>query len=627
MNQGDVSMSGSRTLRVGKGLMAAIVVSLGLASAAQAATITVSNTGDSGPGSLRAAIDTANESSSSDTIVFASGVSGRIDLESNLPKIDGPLVISGPGADRLTVSGRHVQPSLPTQYHQIFSTSYDIAVSGLTLTYSLGRVPEDDPSASSEGGALRAIDPVPVDPTIEVSVKGVVFRNNAATGGGAIAAVAGGLSIENSTFESNRSLEVTDTSPEPDDLAGGGAVRSDAFNTVITDSRFRSNSTPAEGAGGAVYAAGQFDAARGGLEVTGSEFTGNTAGSGAGITVLGNAPVSVRDSLISGNTATEFGGGIALTSTLQSRHEVTNTAIAGNSAGQVGAGVLALGLIDDGSTSLVVEDSTITGNRLDDMAGRPGGISGAGLLASGDLVAAVKNTIISKNTPQDITTDAVAGATQPGRVGASFSLIGKKELAEFTETVPGSNIYSSEPVLGPLAANGGPLKTMLPAESSPVVNKGSSRLSTDQRGLPRPVDFAGVPFSTAPGANGADIGAVELQNNPSPPPPPVPNNRFRFGWVKLNKKKGTAMLQVKVPGAGAIRVLGTGTVKKAVKRAKAAATVAVPVKPKGKARKQLRKKGRAKVRVKVRFTPTGGAARTKTKTVKLVKKRAKKRRR
>ena len=82
--------------------------------------------------------------------------------------------------------------------------------------------------------------------------------------------------------------------------------------------------------------------------------------------------------------------------------------------------------------------------------------------------------------------------------------------------------------------------------TSPAVNRGAGALAADQRGQPRPVAYPGVPFSAAAGANGADIGAFELQA----PPPVVPSNRFRFGKVKLNKKKGTATVAVIVPGPG-----------------------------------------------------------------------------
>jgi len=59
------------------------------------------------------------------------------------------------------------------------------------------------------------------------------------------------------------------------------------------------------------------------------------------------------------------------------------------------------------------------------------------------------------------------------------------------------------------------------APSSPAVNEGGGTATSDQRGNVRPVAYPGVVNSSAPGANGADIGAFELQL-PSPPPPPLP---------------------------------------------------------------------------------------------------------
>jgi hypothetical protein len=66
-----------------------------------------------------------------------------------------------------------------------------------------------------------------------------------------------------------------------------------------------------------------------------------------------------------------------------------------------------------------------------------------------------------------------------------------------------------------------------------VVNKGSAfGLTTDQRGLTRPVAFPGVANSSAAGGDGSDIGAVELQlPTPTTPPPPAQHKK------KCKKKK------------------------------------------------------------------------------------------
>jgi hypothetical protein len=65
---------------------------------AYAATITVINTNDSGPGSLRQALAIANDG---DTISFA--VNGTIGLTSGGLLINKNVTISGPGRDHLSI--------------------------------------------------------------------------------------------------------------------------------------------------------------------------------------------------------------------------------------------------------------------------------------------------------------------------------------------------------------------------------------------------------------------------------------------------------------------------------------------------------------------------------------------
>ena len=68
-----------------------------------AATITVTNGNDSGPGSLRQAIVDA---SSGDTINFAPSVT-TVNLTSGELVIDKNLTITGPFAGRVTVTAKH----------------------------------------------------------------------------------------------------------------------------------------------------------------------------------------------------------------------------------------------------------------------------------------------------------------------------------------------------------------------------------------------------------------------------------------------------------------------------------------------------------------------------------------
>ena len=98
-------------------------------------------------------------------------------------------------------------------------------------------------------------------------------------------------------------------------------------------------------------------------------------------------------------------------------------------------------------------------------------------------------------------------------------------------------------------------------------------------------------------------------------------NEISFAKVKLNKKKGTAKLPVKVSGAGKLKLKKTSKVKGASKTATGAGTVNLMVKPRGKAKKQLKKRGKAKVKASVTFTAEVGEPVTKSKKLTLKKKK------
>jgi DNA-binding beta-propeller fold protein YncE len=111
----------------------------------------------------------------------------------------------------------------------------------------------------------------------------------------------------------------------------------------------------------------------------------------------------------------------------------------------------------------------------------------------------------------------------------------------------------------------------------------------------------------------------------APPPatpiaaPAAPSNRFKFGKLKLNRKKGTALLIVKVPDPGRLVLRGKG-IKKVKRAAKHAGNVKLPVRLVGKAKKKLAKTGTSKVTARVTFTPNGGKSLTKKRKLKLKEK-------
>jgi Ca2+-binding RTX toxin-like protein len=126
-----------------------------------------------------------------------------------------------------------------------------------------------------------------------------------------------------------------------------------------------------------------------------------------------------------------------------------------------------------------------------------------GIASDGDLT--LMSTIAADNNGADLVTSG------GGSVYASFSLI-EQPADPFVSSVPGSNLTGVDPQLQALSLNGGTTSTMALPPTSPAVDQGTrAGTSSDQRGQVRPLDYLGVPSSTAPGADASDIGAFELQ--------------------------------------------------------------------------------------------------------------------
>jgi hypothetical protein len=102
-------------------------------------------------------------------------------------------------------------------------------------------------------------------------------------------------------------------------------------------------------------------------------------------------------------------------------------------------------------------------------------------------------------------------------------------------------------------------------------------------------------------------------------------NNISVGKPKLNKKRGTAVLPVTVPGPGDLSVSGPGVGAHVATGARAATAVTGPgivkvkVKAKGKLKRRLNTTGKAKLKVTVTFTPTGGSASSQHAKLKLKK--------
>jgi hypothetical protein len=161
------------------------------------------NTADSGPGSLRDIIGSANPG---DTITFSLAVPATITLKSGQITINKNLTIAGPGANLLTISG-----NLSSRIFAVPS-GQDVSISGVSLsngsssiggaisnqgTLSLTFCAVNGNTAASAGAILN-------EGTL--SVANCTFTNNSASGslnGGAIENTGGILSATNCTFSGN----------------------------------------------------------------------------------------------------------------------------------------------------------------------------------------------------------------------------------------------------------------------------------------------------------------------------------------------------------------------------------------------------------------------------------------
>ena len=109
-------------------LLCAAITSL---QSIHAATLAVTNTNDSGSGTLRQAILDANANAGTDTITFEAGLTGAIQLESALPALADNVTITGPGPNVLTVKR---DPAAAQFRIFIINSGVTATISGLTMS-------------------------------------------------------------------------------------------------------------------------------------------------------------------------------------------------------------------------------------------------------------------------------------------------------------------------------------------------------------------------------------------------------------------------------------------------------------------------------------------------------------
>lgn len=555
--------------------LSAIAILILSAAAINAATFTVSNTNDTGAGSLRQAVTDSNTAAGSDTIVFDSSFSTArtITLTSGIsvfPATGESLTINGPGANLLTISGGGT-----TRLFFRAATAHALSLSGMTLTMSNFSGIDNPNSGAQSSLTVTNVAFVSnvndfggggISNGATLTVTGCTFTNNNTTTGGGSGSSGGGailsstnnvnipVIISNSAFTGNMANST---------FAGsGGAIRNRSGSMTITNSTFTNNTAIN---GGAVSSDEN-------ISITGSTFTGNSvnfAGSQGGA-ISGSGQLTINSSVITGNSAFRYGGGIMSNGNLT----INNSTISNNNSNEQGGGIVFFG----GATTLNITNSTVSGNTTRDAGG---GLSagfntinitgstfsnnsnsqlfGGGGISFNSNTATVSNSTFSGNTAAGqgggairidggtltFTSLTIANNTTTGSGGGilNFSAMinlrnsilansngsgGSPDIfgsvnsqgynlirSTMGATITGdtaTNITGLDPQLGPLANNGGPTLTHALMVGSPAVDKGNSfGLTTDQRGMMRPSDLPNANYPNAAGGDGADIGAFEIQ--------------------------------------------------------------------------------------------------------------------
>ncbi len=358
----------------------------------------------------------------------------------------------------------------------------------------------------------------------DCSLRGAINKANATAGADIIAFadnVRGVIKL-NGTNLPLITEEVTLNGPGASALAIDGDGKSGIFETAprsalaLNDLTLRNASAPPNVFGGAIYnntgsltirdcvlsgnrasAGGAICNAGGALVIERSTFSGNTATDFSGGAIYSTGLIRASDSTFSGNVVTDEstgivtgkGGAIFSFYSFGGRFasiDLTNCTLSGNRANRGGA-------IYSGANSAVgiqllatVTNCTITGNTA---------LNGAGIASEGSFT--VGNSIISGNSGTDV--DNVPTDTTAGNfVSNGYNIIGTG-TANFNKAGDQRN---TDARLGPLADNGGPTQTIALLAGSPALDKGSTTLTTDQRGILRPQGQAD------------DIGAYEAGDTP-----------------------------------------------------------------------------------------------------------------
>ena len=337
----------------------------------------------------------------------------------------------------------------------IINSAQDVTINNLSLTHASLVVTD----GKASGGCIYSY----YDTTLNDSTVTNCAATGARASGGAIYSFYGGVTVTNSTVSGNTStVSTTAASTEMYPQAVAGGVYSYTALT-ITGSTISDNSAVV----GTIAGTNPAYSFGGGISISPGQY---------------NNPVSdsITGSTISGNYA-YFAGGVYA----NGNFTITDTTVSGNTAVINGGGVRALNAL-----SIKVQNSTIAFNTA---------YSVGGVVLPQKGTATFNSTIVSNNVTTNTTYFADVDAFSAITVAGANNLVVDSDAATVTFTNPPITL---DPLLAPLANNGGPTQTHALTKGSPAIDAGNNvaGLATDQRGV-------GYPRTIGPAT---DIGAFEL---------------------------------------------------------------------------------------------------------------------
>ncbi|MGH7288144.1 MAG: choice-of-anchor Q domain-containing protein, partial [Myxococcota bacterium] len=327
----------------------------------------------------------------------------------------------------------------------------------------------------SNYGTMAIVDSFVVDNTATREFDGGIFNAAGAT-----------LIIDRSTVSGNTAtlnnggivnlgaMEIADSTVSGNnaDQSVGGIAN--LATMVIVDSSVSDNTATREFNGGIFNEAGAT------LTVVDSSVSGNIANlSNGGVANLG--AMVIAESSVTNNVArSEFNGGVfndaGATLTL------VNSTVSGNTAEIRNGGIFSFGALE-------VVNSTVS----DNSAGQNGGIVGG----AGSVT--LKSSIVARN----------AGGDCRGAITSAGHNLDSDNTCNLTAA---GDLPAVDPMLGPLADNGGPTETHSLLPGSPAIDAIAVADCTDLDGDPVVTDQRGV---ARPQGAGCDIGAFERAVGPT----------------------------------------------------------------------------------------------------------------